>query len=247
MLFLGSSGVGKTELDQSITKLEKNHRFVRIDMSEFQEPHPLPSLYGAPKSYMGYGDGGALTRPLKKNPKAVVLLDEIEKAHPDVLNTFLQVFDDGRITDSEDGVKKSRMLRRCSVNPKRDEFIGRIDQIVVFLPLSQEEIETAVQRELAMWCRRADEKHKIKLTWTDEVVRKLASFYDVNYGVRSVTNEVQRIAMQLFSDAHTRGQLLDDWQAELGTNEVGDVVMKACSKVPEDGYGYFSDFLWCFA
>ncbi|KAL5537234.1 hypothetical protein ACEPAF_1057 [Sanghuangporus sanghuang] len=90
---------------------------------------------------------------------------------------------------------------------KRDEFIGRVNQMVVFLPLSQEEIETAVQCELAMWCKRAEEKHKIKLIWNDEVVRTLASFYDVNYGVRSVANEVQRIVMQLVADAHIRGQL----------------------------------------
>ncbi|KAL5512879.1 hypothetical protein ACEPAH_3277 [Sanghuangporus vaninii] len=289
----GKDGMA-TDKDQNITKLEKNHGFVRIDMSEFQEPHTVFNLIGAPKSYVGYGDGGALTRPLKKNPKAVVLLDEIEKAHPDVLNTFLQVFDDGRITDSEDGViyckdaifimtsniageeikNAAPVLRQSaikseeegrpesyiqliqsftrSIRPqlkqhlKRDEFIGRINQIVVFLPLSQEEIETAVQRELAMWCKRAEEKHKIKLTWTDEVVCKLASFYDVNYGVRSVANEVQRIAMQLVADTHIRGQLLDDWQAELATNEIGDIVMKACAKVPEDGYDYFSDFLGFF-
>ncbi|OCB83997.1 hypothetical protein A7U60_g8668 [Sanghuangporus baumii] len=182
------------------------------------------------------------------NPKAVVLLDEIEKAHPDVLNRFLQIFDDGRITDSEDGViyckdaifimtsnvageeskNAAPVLRQSvikseegrpesyiqliqsftrSIRPqlkqhlKRDEFIGRVNQMVVFLPLSQEEIETAVQCELAMWCKRAEEKHKIKLIWNDEVVRTLASFYDVNYGVRSVANEVQRIAMQLVASA----------------------------------------------
>ncbi|KAL5512881.1 hypothetical protein ACEPAH_3279 [Sanghuangporus vaninii] len=311
MLFLGSSGVGKTELakqlalylhgkdgmstdeGQDIAKLENGHGFVRIDMSEFQERHTVFNLIGAPKSYVGYYDGGALTQPLKKNPKAVVLLDEIEKAHPDVLNTFLQVFDDGRITDSKDGtisckdaifimtsniageeiknaaprlrqlVEQSekegrpesyvhhiqdftRSIRpqlKCHLN--RDEFIGRINQIVVFLPLNQEEIEVAVQRELSMWCKRAEEKHKIRLTWNDEVVRKLAASYDINYGVRSVANEVQRIALQLIADAHIRGQISDNWQAELMINEVGDIIMKGCAR-PEDGIDIFSDFLWSF-
>ncbi|KAL5492069.1 hypothetical protein ACEPAI_3516 [Sanghuangporus weigelae] len=313
MLFLGSSGVGKTELakqlalylhgkdglatdkGQSIAKLEKEHGFVRIDMSEFQERHTVMNLIGAPKSYVGYGDGGALTQPLKKNPKAVVLLDEIEKAHPDVLNTFLQVFDDGRVTDSKDGTisckdaifimtsniageeikNAASMLRQGvtqsekeerpesylhliqsfirSIRPqlkyhlRRDEFVGRINQIVVFLPLSQEEVEVTVQRELEMWSKRAKEKHKISLTWTDEVVHKLAESYDVNYGVRSVANEVQRIAMQLVADAHIRGRINDNSHVKLATNEVGDIVMNAGDEDDDDGYMLaFSDFLWVF-
>ncbi|KAL5537235.1 hypothetical protein ACEPAF_1058 [Sanghuangporus sanghuang] len=313
MLFLGSSGVGKTELakqlalylhgkdglatdkGQSIAKLEKDHGFVRIDMSEFQERHTVMNLIGAPKSYVGYGDGGALTQPLKKNPKAVVLLDEIEKAHPDVLNTFLQVFDDGRITDSKDGTisckdaifimtsniageeikNAASMLRQGvtqsekeerpesyvrliqsftrSIRPqlkyhlRRDEFVGRINQIVVFLPLSQEEVEVAVQRELEMWSKRAKEKHEISLTWTDAVVHKLAEPYDVNYGVRSVANEVQRIAMQLVADAHIRGRIDDNCHVELSTNEVGDIVMNTGAEDDDDGYMLaFSDFLWVF-
>ncbi|KAL5512878.1 hypothetical protein ACEPAH_3276 [Sanghuangporus vaninii] len=314
MLFLGSSGVGKTELakqlalylhgkdglgtdkGQSIAQLEKEHGFVRIDMSEFQERHTVMNLIGAPKSYVGYGDGGALTQPLKKNPKAVVLLDEIEKAHPDVLNTFLQVFDDGRVTDSKDGTISCKdaifimtsniageeiknaapMLRQGvtesekeerpesyvhliqsftrSIRPqlknhlRRDEFVGRINQIVVFLPLSQEEVEVAVQRELDMWSKRAKGKHEISLTWTDEVVHKLAESYDVNYGVRSVANEVQRIAMQLVADAHIRGRINDNCHVKLATNEVGDIVMNAGAE-DEDDDGYmlaFSDFLWVF-
>ncbi|KAL5512883.1 hypothetical protein ACEPAH_3281 [Sanghuangporus vaninii] len=317
MLFLGSSGVGKTELakqlalflhgkdglatdkGRNVTSLEKKFCFVRLDMSEYQGRHTVQNLIGAPKSYVGYGDGGALTQPLQANPRAVVLLDEIEKAHPDVLTTFLQVFDDGRITDSKDGtisckdaifimtsniageeIKRAAPRLRQTVtrseeegrhesyvhliqdftrsirpqlkqNLKRDEFIGRINQIVVFLPLNKEEIEVVVQRELAMWCKRAEEKHKIMLTWTDEVVRKLAASYDVNYGVRSVANEVQRIALQLVADAHIRGRISENWQAELTLNEVGDIIMSASAKPEDKGeeeyLEAFSDFVWTFA
>ncbi|KAL5492073.1 hypothetical protein ACEPAI_3520 [Sanghuangporus weigelae] len=293
MLFLGSSGVGKTDLakqlalylhgkdgkttnkGQSIADLEKAHGFVRIDMSEFQEEHTVLNLIGAPKSYIGYEDGSTLTQPLKKNPKAVVLLDEIEKAHLDVLVTFLQVFDDGRITDSKDGtifckdaifimtpniaaetIKKAAPTLRQEIarsekegrlgsyihiiqnftrsnrpelihHLERDEFVGRINQIVVFLPLSQEEIKLAIHRELETWRKRSEEKHKINLTWTGEVVEKLAESYDVNYGVRSVVNEVQRIVVQLVADAYIRGRISDYWRAELTVNEVGDIVMNA--------------------
>ncbi|KAL5492075.1 hypothetical protein ACEPAI_3522 [Sanghuangporus weigelae] len=294
MLFLGSSGVGKTELakqlalflhgkdglaadkGQSVTNLEKDFCFVRLDMSEYQERHTVQNLIGAPKSYVGYG---ALTQPLQANPRAVVLLDEIEKAHPDVLTTFLQLFDDGSITDSKDGtiyckdaifimtsniageeIKRAAPRLRQSVmqyeeegrlESYRDEFIGRINQIVVFLPLNKDEIEVAVQRELAMWCKRAEEKHKIKLTWTDEVVRKLAASYDVNYGVRSVANEVQRIALQRIADAHIRGIISENWQAELTLNEVGDIMMNASAKPEDNGeeeyLEAFSDFIWTFA
>ncbi|EJD07231.1 uncharacterized protein FOMMEDRAFT_149742 [Fomitiporia mediterranea MF3/22] len=296
MLFLGSSGVGKTELAKQLAlfihgqnglstnngdrvkQLEKEHAFVRIDMSEYQERHSAYNLIGAPKSYVGYGDGGALTQPLKKNPKAIVLLDEIEKAHPDVLNMFLQVFDDGRITDSKDGVvcckdaifimtsniasdeikESSSELRELvaltetedrpesylhvireftrSIRPilkqslKRDEFIGRINEIAVFLPLSEEEIEIVVERELGVWARRAEEEHGIKLSWSNEVVKKLASAYEINYGVRSVANEVQRVAIHLVADAQISGKINDKCNAVLLTDEFGDIKLDTTSE-----------------
>ncbi|KAI5118401.1 hypothetical protein M0805_007535 [Coniferiporia weirii] len=293
MLFLGSSGVGKTELAKQIalyihgkdglstdkgstlTNLENDRGFVRIDMSEYQEKHSVSNLYGSPKSYVGYDDGGSLTQALKTNPKAIVLLDEIEKAHPDVLAVFLQVFDDGRLTDTKDGVvyckdavfimtsnlasdeikAQAPLLRELiadteaqsrpeeylrvvgqfnrSIHPilkgalKRDEFLGRINQIVVFLPLNQEEIELVVKGELNMWRKRSNEKHEISVSWAHEVVKKLALAYDVNYGARSVVNEVQRIAIQLIADAHIKGRIQNNWHVYLTIDGVGDIIMKA--------------------
>ncbi|EJD07232.1 uncharacterized protein FOMMEDRAFT_149744 [Fomitiporia mediterranea MF3/22] len=302
MLFLGSSGVGKTELakqlalfvhgenglatnkGERIKELEKEKAFVRIDMSEYQSSHTAYNLIGSPKSYVGYGDGGALTNPLKKNPKAIVLLDEIEKAHPDVLTLFLRVFDDGRITDSKDGViyckdaifimtsniasdkikERSPELRRLvahaetegrpelylnairgftrSIHPqlkcalKRDEFIGRINEIAVFLPLSEEEIGTVVERELGIWTKRAEEKHSITLSWSEEVVQKLATAYDINYGVRSVTHEVQRIAIHLVADAQISGRISAGYKARLSTDELGDIKLDIDPEdAPKDG------------
>ncbi|KAI5118400.1 hypothetical protein M0805_007534 [Coniferiporia weirii] len=293
MLFLGSSGVGKTELAKQIalhihgkdglstdkgstlTDLENDRGFVRIDMSEYQEKHSVSNLYGSPKGYVGYDGGGSLTQALKENPKAIVLLDEIEKAHPDILAVFLQVFDDGRLTDTRDGViyckdavfimtsnlasdeikAQSSLLRELiteteaqsrpeeysrvvgefnrSIHPilkgalKRDEFLGRINQIVVFLPLNQDEIELVVKGELNMWRKRSDEKHEINLSWANEVVKKLALAYDMNYGVRSVVNEVQRIAIQLIADAHIKGKIEKVWHVYLTIDSFGNVIMKA--------------------
>jgi len=296
MLFLGSSGVGKTEVakqlalymhgkdgvatdkGQSVRDLEKNYGFIRVDMSEYQQRHTVSNLYGAPKGYVGYDQGGYLTTRLRKNPKAIVLLDEIEKAHPDVLTLFLQVFDDGRLTDTKYGVvdckeaifimtsnagsdviKENSAFLRESVDDaekqgrpeeylrvardfnrslypilktyfQRDEFLGRINQIIVFLPLSSEEITSVVEGELNMWRKRANEKHSIPLTWSNEVVDKLALSYDRNYGVRSVANEIQHIAVQLLADAQMRGVLAENVRAHLKLNTAGDIILE-----PTDG------------
>lgn len=296
MLFLGSSGVGKTEVakqlalylhgkcgvstdkGQSIRDLESNGSFIRVDMSEYQQKHTISNLYGSPKGYVGYGEGGYLTNRLRKNPKAIVLLDEIEKAHPDVLTLFLQIFDDGRLTDTMHGVvdckeaifimtsnagseiiKDSSDFLRGSVDEaekqgrpeeylrivrefnrtlypalkakfERDEFLGRINQIIVFLPLNLEEIASVVEGELNMWRKRASEKHSIPLTWTSEVVKKLTSSYDKNYGVRSVANEVQHIAVQLLAEAQMRGTLQRNVGAHLMLDAIGDIVLE-----PTDG------------
>ncbi|KLO08732.1 hypothetical protein SCHPADRAFT_596821 [Schizopora paradoxa] len=292
MLFLGSSGVGKTELakqiamyihgegasdrtaGQVVTELENDSKFVRIDMSEYQLSHSVMNLYGSPKSYVGYEEGGCLTSKLLENPGAIVLLDEIEKAHPDVLTLFLQVFDDGRITDSKAGVvnckdaifimtsnlasshikARSSMLRKFAeagheeylrvirefnreIHPilkhalKRDEFLGRINQIVVFLPLNEEEISIVINNELKVWKLRAKKQHGIELDWSAEVVDKLAKAYDVNYGVRSVINEVRRIAVQCVAEAQFSGVLKKNYLAYLTVEEKGGITLKSENRI----------------
>lgn len=291
MLFLGSSGVGKTELakqlalyihgkdglgtskGQAIRDLEQEYGFIRVDMSEYQQSHTVSNLYGSPKGYLGYGEGGYLTSRLKDNPKAIVLIDEVEKAHPDVLTLFLQVFDDGRLTDTSHGViqckdaifiltsnvasdkiKESAPFLRKSIEEaeaqnrpeeylrivrdfnkecypilreqfKRDEFLGRINQIVTFLPLSDEEIGKVIDVELNLWRKRALEQHGIKVTWTEEVVAKLARAYDINYGARSVANQVHHVAIQLLAQAQVQGLISENGYARLVLNEVSDIVL----------------------
>ncbi|KAL5512880.1 hypothetical protein ACEPAH_3278 [Sanghuangporus vaninii] len=255
ILFLGSSGVGKTELakqlalylhgkdgkatnkGQTTANLEKAHGFVRIDMSEFQEGHTVLNLIGAPKSYMGYEDGGRITDSKDGTifcKDAIFIMtsniaaETIKEAAP-ALRQEIARSEEGRFGSCMHIIQDfTRSIRpELMHHLERDEFIGRIDQIVVFLPLSQEEIKVAVHRELETWRKRSEEKHKISLTWTDDVVEKLAESYDVNYGVRSVVNEVQRIAVQLVADAYIRGHISEHWRAELTVNEVGDIVMNA--------------------
>ncbi|KLO08734.1 P-loop containing nucleoside triphosphate hydrolase protein [Schizopora paradoxa] len=268
MLFLGSSGVGKTELAKQIAmyvygedgaglnagevvmELESDSKFVRIDMSEYQQAHTVANLMGSPKGYVGYNDGGFLTTKLQENPRAIVLLDEIEKAHPDVLTLFLQVFDDG---PSEEIKLHSSELREVvertedrhgeytrvigefnrQIHPilkhalKRDEFLGRINQIVVFLPLNKEEISIVINNELKTWKARAKKVHGIDLDWSAEVVEKLAEGYDVNYGVRSVINEVRRTAVQSVAEAQIRGIMRKNYLAYLTIDALDDISLNS--------------------
>jgi len=212
-----------------------------------------------------------LTTKLKENPRAIVLLDEIEKAHPDVLTVFLQVFDDGRITDPKFGTiycqgavfimtsnlgseeiraaspKLHRLVAETenrheqylksigqfnkALHPvlkkafKRDEFLGRINQIVVFLPLTNQEISQVIEIELKKWQKRAEEQHLIRLSWSPKVVERLVESYDMNYGARSVINEVQRLAVQLVAESQIRGDIGKSWFVHLVINDVGDIDM----------------------
>ncbi|TDL21820.1 hypothetical protein BD410DRAFT_866374 [Rickenella mellea] len=284
-----SSGVGKTELakqityylndgfngkatSESIRDIEKSGAFIRIDMSEFQHSHTVSNLTGSPKGYVGYEDDGILTNKLRKNPKALVLLDEIEKAHPNVLTVFLQVFDDGRITDPKFGTIEcqdavfiltsnlgSEQIREAApelralvaeiegrheeylrvigqfnrdLHPilkaslKRGEFLGRINQIVVFPPLNDDEISQVIGNELKKWRKRAADMHGINLSWSKSVVEKLVQAYDVNYGVRSVVNETQRVAVQLLAESQIRGDIDKNWLVHLDIGVIGDIEMK---------------------
>lgn len=266
-LFLGSSGIGKTELAKQISRYlhkDKKSAFIRLDMSEYQEKHEVAKLIGSPPGYVGHEEGGQLTAKLRECPDAVVLFDEVDKAHPDVLTVLLQLFDEGRLTDGkgktivcknaifimtsnlasseiaehglqlrreseeiareryagkiedqdiDDKITISRHFKEKIVRPilkshfRRDEFLGRINEIVYFLPFSRNELLTLVEKELRFWAERARQKHKILLSWDRAVAQLLADGYNVYYGARSIKHEVERRVVSQLALAHETGQL----------------------------------------
>ncbi len=231
-IFLGTTGVGKTELAKALADFLFNDdsMMTRIDMSEYQERHSVSRLVGAPPGYVGYDEGGQLTEAVRRKPYSVVLLDEIEKAHPDVFNILLQVLDDGRLTDNKgrtvdfrntiiimtsnmgshliqehfaasfDGsridpetVEKTRAevieLLKQQLKP---EFLNRIDEIVMFEPLTRKDIERIVDIQLHVIARMLRE-NGIELTWTEAARRWIADAgYDPLYGARPVKRTIQR-------------------------------------------------------
>jgi ATP-dependent Clp protease ATP-binding subunit ClpB len=255
-LFLGSSGIGKTELAKQLAKYihkDDNSGFIRIDMSEFQSKHEVAKFIGSPPGYVGYDEGGQLTKRLAEKPNAVVLLDEVEKAHIDVLTIMLQVFDEGRLTDGKgttidcrDAIfimtsnlaqteiadeaeilridvedkggldssygEEDKSLSRDFVDHKiypilrshfkRDEFLGRINEVLFFLPFNQLELEQIVELEMRKWAKKAREKHSMNLEWSHEVVTKLTEGYNIRYGARSIKYEVEKKVVNLIAKAH---------------------------------------------
>eukprot|EP00758_Cryptobia_borreli_P006130 Tbor_TRINITY_DN5088_c0_g1::TRINITY_DN5088_c0_g1_i1::g.13971::m.13971/K03695/clpB; ATP-dependent Clp protease ATP-binding subunit ClpB len=339
MLFMGSSGIGKTEMAKTIAEYFNpsntpngsgsergqsplvNNCFIRLDMSEYQSKHEVAKLIGSPPGYVGYGEGGQLTNKLEKCPNAVVLLDEVEKAHPDVLTAMLQAFDEGRMTSGdgktvdckeatfimtsnlaqreiayeaerlrdiarEASEEKQRAASRAvggststfnindvssasktikskngtttyqipvsslsgrpirnhknvsndttneedeiSTSPhetaligdsftrnvvhnilkahfRRDEFIGRINEIVFFLPFTDEEQKQLAASELAKWASRAQKINQIQLSWTDAAINKVREAYDIRYGARSIKYEIDRVLIGALAKAHEEG------------------------------------------
>ncbi len=202
-LFLGQTGVGKTELAKALAEFLFNDEsmMTRIDMSEYQEAHTVSRLVGAPPGYVGYDEGGQLTEAVRRKPYSVILLDEIEKAHPDVFNTLLQVLDDGRLTDNKGRTVdfKNTILIMTS-NLKEDElrlrmrpeFINRIDEIVKFDTLTPDDIRQIVRIQMAL-LRRKLEDDNVELEYTpafeDYAVR---NGYDPDFGARPVKRLIQR-------------------------------------------------------
>ncbi|XP_068036874.1 mitochondrial disaggregase isoform X4 [Anomalospiza imberbis] len=307
-LFLGSSGIGKTELAKQTAKyIHKDIKkgFIRLDMSEFQERHEVAKFIGSPPGYVGHEEGGQLTKKLRQCPNAVVLFDEVDKAHPDVLTIMLQLFDEGRLTDgkgktidckdaifimtsnvaSEEIAQHALQLRqeamemskkriaenlgshisiRCSpgapqdpellstvpsagtpccqskllayvevpkdvqmtdkitiskqfkekvIRPilkahfRRDEFLGRINEIVYFLPFCHSELIQLVNKELNFWAKKAKARHNITLLWDREVMDVLADGYNLHYGARSIKHEVERRVVNQLAAAYEQDLL----------------------------------------
>lgn len=251
-MFLGTTGVGKTELAKSLAEALFNdeNMMTRIDMSEYQERHSVSRLVGAPPGYVGYDEGGQLTEAVRRKPYSVVLLDEIEKAHPDVFNILLQVLDDGRLTDNkgrtvdfkntilimtsnvgaeviqeymhrlnnvDDNAKRSNIFEECRravtdilKKSMRPEFINRIDEIIMFEPLSRKDLAGILDMQLE-GLRKKLEESGIVISYTDTFKEFMAEKgYDPAYGARPVKRILQRELVNLLAKSLLEGTISKD-------------------------------------
>ncbi len=245
-LFLGPTGVGKTELAKSLAEclFDNESNMVRIDMSEYMEKYSVSRLIGAPPGYVGYEEGGQLTEAVRRKPYSVVLFDEIEKAHPDVFNVLLQVLDDGRVTDSQgrtvdfkntilimtsnlgaeyllEGIdeegniapESEEAVRSQLKSSFRPEFLNRLDEIIMFKPLSRRDISGIIRLLLADMNRRIADK-EISLRLTDRAMEYItAQAYDPTYGARPLKRYLQKhvetlLAKKILADEVHAGEVL---------------------------------------
>ena len=211
-IFLGTTGVGKTELAKALADylFDDETMMTRIDMSEYQEKFSVSRLIGAPPGYVGYDEGGQLTEAVRRKPYQVVLFDEIEKAHPDVFNTLLQVLDDGRLTDSKGRtvnfkntiiIMTSNYSRERLFQSVRPEFLNRVDEIITFTPLSEEQIRQVVELQLGIIGKRLSDAN-IRLDVEETALALLAQEgYDPDFGARPVKRAIQRLLLDQLSKA----------------------------------------------
>jgi ATP-dependent Clp protease ATP-binding subunit ClpB len=269
-IFLGSTGVGKTELAKALAEFLFNdeNAVVRIDMTEYMEKFSVSRLIGAPPGYVGYEEGGQLTEAVRRKPYSVVLLDEIEKAHPEVFNVLLQLLDEGRLTDSKGRtvnfkntivimtsnlgsqliqerldklteenrddlmgdlrVQLFAMLRQ-SVRP---EFLNRIDEIILFKPLTMTELKKIVELQLRLVQKLVADKN-ITLEFTADAKERLATIgYDPSFGARPLKRIIQKYVINTLSEKLLSGSVVDGDTVEIGTDKRGmiEFVTKAKTK-----------------
>ena len=225
-LFLGTTGVGKTELAKALAEFLFNDEsmMTRIDMSEYQESHTVSRLVGAPPGYVGYDEGGQLTEAVRRKPYSVILLDEIEKAHPDVFNILLQVLDDGRLTDNKGRTvdfKNTILIMTSNLKEEelrlrmRPEFINRIDEIVVFDSLTKDDIRAIVRIQMNILRGKLAEDD-VNLTFTQEFEDDMVeNGYDPEFGARPVKRLIQRELVNQLAIEILEGRIHKDMTIEV--------------------------------
>ena len=234
-LFIGPTGVGKTELARCLTSFLFNDEsaMVRIDMSEYQERHSISRLIGSPPGYIGHEEGGQLTEAIRQKPYSIVLLDEIEKANPDVFNVLLQVLDDGHLRDSKGrqiNFKNCIVIMTSNIGSElllegkiqeelneiledsfKPEFINRIDEIIAFKPLEKKDLKAIVKLQLSEIIKQLDQLKNITIDFTDEAVSMLAQeSFDPIFGARPVKRIIQRRVINELSKMLLRDEINKD-------------------------------------
>jgi len=250
-IFLGPTGVGKTELSRALAEFlfDDERAVVRLDMSEYMEKHTVSRLIGAPPGYVGYEEGGQLTEAVKRRPFSIILLDEIEKAHSDVLNILLQILDDGRLTDgkgrtidfkntiiimtsnlgsqvikelSRDFKMMEKRVKEIMENHFKPEFLNRIDEIIIFKPLSREVIFKILDLQLDELRRRLKNK-KIDIKVTTKAKKLLVERgYDPVYGARPLKRTIQQDIQNALALKILEGEYKEGDTVSIDVNEKGE-------------------------